>query len=71
MASQDQLRKVALYCDKYDCKYHDDEISLKNISEVEHQSCTNCVHFSSDHTCDLDLVDKVLSALAMELDLKS
>ncbi|MBC8590038.1 hypothetical protein [Wansuia hejianensis] len=71
MASKDQLRKIAIYCDKYKCKIHDEEVSLKNISDVEYESCTNCVHFTKEHTCDLDLIDKILSSLAMELDLKS
>ena len=71
MESKDQLNKIAIYCDKYKCKIHDEEISLKNIAEVERESCTNCVHFTRDHTCELDLIDKVLSSLAMEQDLKS
>lgn len=71
MASKDQLNKIAIYCDRYNCKIHDDEISLKNIAEVERESCTNCTHFTHEHTCELDLIDKVLSSLSMEEDLKS
>lgn len=71
MASKDQLHKIAIYCNKYNCKLHDEEISLKNFIEVEKESCTNCYHFTKDHTCDLDLIDKVLSSLSMENDLKS
>ena len=71
MASKDQLNKIAIYCDEYNCRIHDDEISLKNFAEVEKESCTNCSHFTKDHTCELDLIDKVLSSLAMEQDLKS
>lgn len=71
MASKDQLNKIAIYCNKYDCKIHDEEISLKNYTEIEKASCTNCRHFTRDHTCELDLIDKVLSSLSMEQDLKS
>ncbi|MFY9213464.1 MAG: hypothetical protein ACOXZT_10510 [Tissierellaceae bacterium] len=71
MESKEQLNKIAMYCDKYRCRIHDDEISLKNIQEVERESCTNCVHFTSKKTCELDLIDQVLSSLAMENDLKS
>lgn len=71
MASKDQYNKIAIYCSRYDCKIHDEEISLKNFTEIEKESCTNCSHFTRDHTCELDLIDKVLSSLSMELDLKS
>ena len=71
MASIDQLNKIAIYCDQYNCKFHDEEISLKNYSQVERKSCTNCSHFTKNHTCQLDLIDKILSSLAMEQDLKS
>lgn len=71
MESKDQLNKIAVFCDEYQCRIHDEEISLKNIAEVEKESCTNCKHFTRDHTCQLDLIDKVLSSMAMEQDLKS
>ena len=71
MSSKDQLNKIAMYCDEYHCSIHDDEISLKNFTEAEKESCTNCSHFTENHTCELDLIDKVLSSLSMEEDLKS
>lgn len=71
MESKDQLNKIAIYCNSYRCKIHDEEVSIKNLAEVERESCTNCVHFTRKHTCELDLIDKVLSSLAMEQDLKS
>ncbi|MEW8972718.1 MAG: hypothetical protein AB2375_00870 [Tissierellaceae bacterium] len=71
MASKEQLRKIAIYCDEYNCKIHDDEISLKNIADVEYESCTNCTHFTQDHRCELNLIDTILSSMAMEQDLKS
>ncbi len=39
--------------------------------DVEYKSCTNCIHFTNKHSCELDLIDKVLSSMAMEQDLKS
>lgn len=71
MASKDQLRKVAIYCDEYNSKIHDEEVSLKNIAQAEYISCTNCSHFTRDGRCDLNLIDEILSSLAMEEDLKS
>ncbi|HLR35512.1 MAG TPA: hypothetical protein VK071_09365 [Tissierellales bacterium] len=60
MASKEQLRKVAIYCDEYN----------SNTSKIETESCENCTHFTENRLCDIDLVDEVLSNLAMELDLK-
>ncbi len=60
MASKEQLRKVAIYCDEYN----------PNSSNIETKSCENCTHYTQDKICDIDLVDEVLSNLAMELDLK-
>lgn len=71
MASKEQLRKVAVYCDSYNLK---EDYSLKSSSDVyekKYESCENCSHFTKEGNCDIDLVDKVLSSLAMELDLKS
>ena len=70
MNSLEQLRKVALYCDEY---FNDAEESgeLKSSSEERYESCTNCMHYSIDRKCKLDLIDKTLSSMAMELDLKS
>lgn len=71
MASKEQLRKIPIYCEEYYCKIHDDEVSLKNMIDVEYKSCTNCIHFTNKHSCELDLIDKILSSMAMEQDLKS
>lgn len=71
MASKEQLRKIAIYCDEYDPK---NENGLKNISQVDNknfESCEKCSHFTKEKKCDIDLVDKVLKSLAMELDTKS
>ncbi|NLY66810.1 MAG: hypothetical protein GX069_04560 [Tissierellia bacterium] len=71
MASKEQLRKIAIYCDSY-TPY--DEGELKNLSQKfdkNFESCENCIHYTKDKKCELDLIDKVLSSLAMEQDLKS
>ncbi|TJX14908.1 hypothetical protein E9840_04190 [Tissierella creatinini] len=69
MASRDQLRKIAVYCDKYNMK-RDDEMSLKSGSLENRESCTNCTHYVS-RRCELNLIDKVLSAMSMDTNLKS
>lgn len=68
MQSREQLRKVAIYCDEYDPKT---DGALKSISDYENPSCVHCIHFTRDNICDLDLIDPILSSLAMEEDLKS
>lgn len=60
MASKEQLRKIAIYCDEYN----------PNASDINMESCENCTHYNEERICDINLVDKVLSSLAMELDLK-
>lgn len=70
MASGDQLRKIAIYCDEYTTKTNDHG-SLVSSTGEKHESCTNCIHFSLDRLCELNLIDKVLSSLSMENDLKS
>lgn len=69
MASKEQLRKVAIYCDAYT---PNSSGGLKNQSEDnKFKSCENCIHYTNEGKCKLNLVDKILSSLAMEQDLKS
>lgn len=70
MASKEQLRKIAIYCDSYNPKDNDSLKSSSEIYEEKYESCENCSHFTREGKCDIDLIDKVLSSLAMELDLK-
>lgn len=70
MASKDQLRKVALYCNEYRPVFESSISSSVDTSYHETKSCKNCEHFTENGYCDIDLVDKVLSSLAMELDKK-
>lgn len=71
MASLEQLRKIALWCDKYNGETDKDSLSLKNSVEEKRESCTNCTHYTREGRCELDLIDKVLSSMSMELDFKS
>lgn len=59
MESLEQLRKIAIYCDEYD----------SNTKKTDTQSCSNCKHYLNKR-CELDLIDKVLTSLSMDLDLK-
>lgn len=70
MASKEQLRKIALYCDKYNGN-NEEKLTLRNSYDELHESCTNCTHYTGKGFCDLDLIDKVLSSMSMELDFKS
>lgn len=70
MTSKEQLRKIAIYCDSYNPKEEDTLNITSNVYEEKYESCENCSHFTKDGKCDINLIDKVLSSLAMELDLK-
>lgn len=69
MANKEQLRKIPIYCNEY--RPIEDKSIKSGIesSQRETQSCEICSHYK-DGKCDMDLVDKVLSSMAMELDLK-
>lgn len=70
MASREQLRKIAIYCDAYDPREDKDPGLKAGLDGDKYDSCENCRHFTREGSCDLDLIDQVLSSLAMELDLK-
>mgnify|MGYP001017159725 CR=1 FL=1 len=69
MASREQFRKIALYCDEYRPKVNDRQM-LTSSYEDKYENCTNCKHYS-DSKCKLDLIDKVLSSMSMEQNFKS
>ncbi|MBZ2174877.1 hypothetical protein K8M07_06395 [Schnuerera sp. xch1] len=71
MASKEQLRKIAIYCDSYNPGKRDDLNNVSQVYDEKFESCEKCTHFTKEGKCDVDLVDKVLSSLAMEQDLKS
>ncbi|HSH36517.1 hypothetical protein [Schnuerera sp.] len=71
MASKEQLRKIAIYCDSYNPKTDHSLNMTSEVYEEKFESCENCSHFTEDGKCNIDLIDKVLTSLAMEQDLKS
>lgn len=71
MASKEQLRKIAIYCDSYSPRGDQALNMTSQVYAERFESCENCSHFTKEGKCDIDLVDKVLSSLAMEQDLKS
>ena len=71
MPNKEQLKKIAIYCDSYEPKKEFSLESSSHVDDKKYKSCENCIHFTEDSKCELDLIDKVLSNLAMELDLKS
>lgn len=70
MASKEQLRKIALYCDKYISNI-DERQTLTSSYEEKYENCTNCEHYTKKGTCSLDLIDKVLTSMSMEQEFKS
>lgn len=71
MASKEQLRKIAIYCDSYNPGNKGTTSSISQDHDSKYESCENCTHFTRKGKCNIDLIDKVLSSLAMENDLKS
>ncbi|WP_236914595.1 hypothetical protein [Clostridium sp. Cult2] len=71
MASKEQLRKIAIYCDSYSPRKDDSLNMTSQVYEEKFESCENCSHFTKEGKCDVDLIDKVLTSLSMEQDLKS
>ncbi len=69
MASKEQLRKIAIYCDSYKPRGDHSLNITSKLYDEKFESCENCSHFTKEGKCDLDLIDKVLSSLAMEEDL--
>ncbi|NLV89125.1 MAG: hypothetical protein GX021_07165 [Tissierellia bacterium] len=70
IASIEQLRKVALYCDKYD-PYRKEFSSTARSYEDKYENCVNCNHYDKEGKCTLNLIDPILTSMAMELNLKS
>lgn len=70
MASKEQLRKIAIYCDSYAPKDENILNITSSVYEKKYESCENCTHFTDEGKCDINLIDKVLSSMAMELDQK-
>lgn len=69
MASREQFRKIAIYCDKYSSERQSNGVLTSGDVEQK-ESCLNCKHFQH-RRCELDLIDKVMSSLSMDTELKS
>lgn len=67
----EQLKKVARRCSKYNPSEDKGFKSSATSSVDNSDSCTKCSHYTSEGRCNLDLIDPILSSLAMELDWKS
>ena len=68
MESREQLMKIAHNCSRYDREADAAFASSVNIMGKEEISCESCGHFTREHTCELDLIDPILSNMAMELE---
>jgi len=71
MASKEQLKKVAYRCSKHEFTRNASMTSSVGTSGQIEKSCENCVHFTKDHKCDMNLTDEILSNMAMESDYKN
>lgn len=68
MTNKEQLIKIANRCSQH--KFIDDNAltsSVNEFGEVQ-KSCANCIHFTSDGRCNINLADEILTNMAMELD---
>jgi len=64
MANKEELKKIAELCSEH--RYIENP-SLRSDAEIlgeTIQSCENCIHFTQDHKCDINLVDEILSNMA-------
>lgn len=71
IASTEQLRKIALYCNEYNPWREVGLTSSARAYEDKYENCVNCSHYTKEGKCDLNLIDPILSSMAMETELKS
>lgn len=57
MASREQLRAVAQNCNAFRSR---EEQGIRASMGAEEITCENCIHFTEDRRCDIDLVDEIL-----------
>lgn len=69
--SKEQLKKVAQRCSRYNPKENQELKSQTTSSKDSSESCIKCSHYNDEGKCNLDLIDPILSSLAMEQNLKS
>jgi hypothetical protein len=59
VASLEQLQEIAARCSHF----RNEEQNIENSSLYFTASCENCKHFTREHTCELDLIDKILISM--------
>lgn len=62
MASKEQLQAVASNCSQFRSVFEGTFTS----SVQPNSSCENCKHFTRNHKCDINLVDKILTRITDE-----
>lgn len=69
MASSEQLIKVAMNCSKYNPEDFNTLSSSTSTKKdtLKNPSCEHCTHYTAERRCNLDLIDKIMSSMAMEL----
>lgn len=67
MENKDQLMKVASNCSQYNFEQNASLRSDASVMGETVKSCENCVHFTAEHKCNIDLIDPILTNMAMEL----
>ncbi len=66
--NKEQLMKIANNCSAYN---FEQDASLRSEAQIlgeTTKSCENCIHYTKDHRCDIDLIDEILSSMAMDLE---
>ncbi|MBS4535226.1 hypothetical protein GOQ29_06290 [Clostridium sp. D2Q-14] len=68
MANRDQLKNIAERCSEH--RFEENSSLRSDVKSMGETviSCENCVHFNSEHKCDLNLIDKILSNMDIKLD---
>ncbi|WP_425446309.1 hypothetical protein [Dethiothermospora halolimnae] len=67
MANKEQLKKVGLLCSEHRFRDEGGLSSDITVNNKEVKSCENCIHYTEDKRCDINLTDEILSNMA-ELD---
>lgn len=68
MANKDQLKNIAERCSQH--KFEDNSSLRSQVKSIGETviSCENCIHFNSEHKCDINLIDPILSSMDVKLD---
>ena len=66
--NKEQLMKIANNCSAYNFEHNSSLRSEAKIMGETTRSCENCIHYTKNHRCDIDLIDEILSSMAMDLE---